>query len=191
MNIRFPFALLSLSLLAACHEYEPYPRKRAYARIDIPATTAYTQFESKACPFTFAYPAGGVITRQSEDSCWADVNFPQYDCKWHITYRNIKSTKKPASYHFEQYRDLVYKHSKKATQIQAMNAAIPAGKMTLYEIYGNVGTPAQYFLLDTTETHNIMLSFYFQTALRNDSLAPVIAYMKAESRKAMESLRWK
>lgn len=195
MNMRVPLLLL-LALVAAffsaCSgEYEPFPRNRAFSRIEIPAATAYQTFSNGICPFTFEYPAGGIITRNREDSCWVDIDFPTWGCKWHVTFRDIPATGKPASYHFEEYRDLVYKHSKKASQIRAKTLEIPAGKATMFEIYGNVGTPAQYFVVDSLEHNNMMMSFYFQTALKNDSLAPVITYMKAQTQHAMETLRWK
>lgn len=195
MNMRAFLLLifpLVAALLASCSdEYEPLPRRRAFPRIDMPRSVAYQTFTNGVCPFTFDYPAGGIISRDRTDSCWVDIDFPQYGCKWHVTYRDIPATRKPASYHFEEYRDLVYKHSKKASQIRAKAFDIDAGKVTMFEVFGNVGTPAQYFIVDSVEHNNVMLSFYFQTALKNDSLAPVITYMKDQTLHAMQTLKWR
>lgn len=178
---------------AGCDSYEPYPRKRAFHRIDMPDSAAVQlkAFQNGVCPFTFSYPADGEITRDHTDSCWVDIHFPKYDCKWHITYRNVRASGKPANFHFEEHRRLVYEHSKKATKIVNSAMRVPAGTATVYEIFGNVGTPTQYFVLDTTLSNNMMLTVYFQTALRNDSLAPIIDYMKRETRRSIRSLQWK
>lgn len=187
------FVMLCASMLAwGCDSYEPYPRKRAYHRIDMPDSAAVqlTQLAQKTCPFTFAYPADGEIARSSSDSCWVNIYFPKYDCTWHITYRDIVASRKPMDFHFEEFRRLVYEHSKKSTKISHSDYNVPAGGVTAYEIFGNVGTPAQYFVVDSQLHKNVILSVYFQTALRNDSLAPVIDYMKRETRRAVRSLQW-
>lgn len=124
------------------------------------------------------------------DSCWVDIDFPRYDLKWHITYRNVEESQKSRSEHFEEYRKMIYKHSKQATQIVPSPVSVDAGEGTFFEIYGNVGTPAQVFLYDSTEQHVMMMSFYFQTALKNDSLFPVINYMKEEVQHMVRSIQW-
>lgn len=178
-------------LLGACSEpYTPYPRPFGFHRIALPVAPDYARFASAGCPFSFDYPAFGRISRDNADSCWADLAFPRYDLKWHLTYRNSEASGKTRATHYEDYRRLVYKHSKKATQIKESPLSVPAGEGVLFEIYGNVGTPAQVFLADSTGQHIFMMSFYFQTALKNDSLQPVIQYMKEEVRHAMETFRW-
>ncbi|MDX2249763.1 MAG: hypothetical protein SF052_23465 [Bacteroidia bacterium] len=177
--------------LSGCEEYVPYPRPFGFPRIDFPTKTAYTSFSNEICPFTFEYPDYGKISRSLDDSCWVDIHFPVYDCKWHITYRTADKKGKDRHAHYEDYRRLIYKHSKKATQIQESPITVPAGQGILFEIYGNVGTPAQVFLYDSTETQIVMMSFYFQTALKNDSLQPVINYMKGEIGHTLETFQWK
>ncbi|MEZ4827985.1 MAG: hypothetical protein R3C61_17135 [Bacteroidia bacterium] len=182
--------ILTLLLLGAgCESYVPYPRPFGFPRIDFPEKTTYTGFSNETCPLKFDYPDYGKITRDLPDSCWVDIQFPLYDCKWHFTYR-IAGQNKDKDAHFEDYRRLIYKHSAKATQIKESPISVPAGQGVLFEIYGNVGTPAQVFLYDSTETHIAMMSFYFQTALKNDSLQPVINYMKGEIKHTLETFQW-
>ena len=183
---------ISLLTLLACNSYTPYPRPHGFHRIELPAPEArkYRMFQNETCPFSFFYPGEGKISRDLSDSCWVDIDFPQYDLKWHITYRNVEETQKSRSTHFEEYRRMIYKHSKQATQIVPSTFELEAGEGTFFEIYGNVGTPAQVFMYDSTEQHVMMMSFYFQTALKNDSLLPVINYMKEEVRNMMDSFEW-
>lgn len=185
--------LLLLTLItltfSSCEEYVPYPRPFGFHRIDMPAETSHEKFSNTTCPFTFEYPDFGEITRDMPDSCWVDISFPDYDCKWHLTYRQV-SPGKDRHYHFEDYRRLIYKHTKKALQIKESPIAVPGGEGILFEIYGNVGTPAQVFLYDSSEKHIMMMSFYLNTALRNDSLQPVIDYMKGEVGHMLQSVSW-
>ena len=185
--------LLGLMLIVfACQQedYTPYPRPWGFHRIDFPETQ-YKSYQSSSCPFEFEYPAEGEISMESQDSCWVDVYFPAYDCKWHITYRNTKSSKESRSSYFEDHYGMIYKHSKKATQIQRSPIQSSSSYGTFYEVYGNVGTPAQFFISDSTDEHVVMTSFYFNTALKNDSLAPVIDYMKGKMKYMVASLEWK
>lgn len=176
--------------LGACSEPEQLPRRHGFHRIELPAETQQIRFESEACPFTFSYPAGGRITRDRSDSCWADINFPRYELKWHMTCRPVGGAKLSYAEMFEEHRRLIYKHAKKATDIRTGEFDIPAGRVIVHEVYGNVGAPAYYFVSDSNRQNVLTLTFYFQTALKNDSLAPVIDYMKAEVGRSLMSLQW-
>lgn len=196
-KIRFPLAssgmvlLSTLVLLSGCKSPSPYPRPLAFHRIDFPASVSYSQFESTTCPFTFEYPDMGVMTRSNEDSCWVDLYYPSYDCTWHITYRNIPESGKSRAQHFEEWRRLIYQHTKKASQIKDTPIQAANGKGFIFEIFGEVGTPAQIFFFDEQEEDLMMMSIYFQSALKNDSLAPVIDYMKEELAHLTTTMEWK
>jgi gliding motility-associated lipoprotein GldD len=48
----------------------------------------------------------------------------------------------------------------------------------------------QFYVTDST-THFLRAALYFRTALKNDSLAPVINYMKEDMLHMLETLEWK
>lgn len=186
------FILCVCALIAvACEEPVSQPKRYGYPRVELPQDYGYKAFSNDACPFTFDYPDYGEISRNAEDSCWVDITFPVLDLTWHLTYRNVEETGKTRGQHFEEYRRLVYKHASKASHIDANPFDAPSGKGTLFEIYGEVGTPEQVFLYDKTEQDIMMMSFYFRTATENDSLAPVSSYMKEEVQKMLNTFRWK
>ena len=192
MPLRFASLTSSLLLLFAfgCESYTPYPRPFGFPRIELPATTHYEAFENGSCPFTFEYPDFGEITRDQSDSCWVDIFFPPFNSKWHISYRNTGTTGKTRSDLYEEYRTLIYHHTKKADRIIETPISGPTGYGMLFEMYGEVGTPAQFFFSDSAGTQVVMNSFYYRTALKNDSLRPVSAYMKAELAHMIQSLQW-
>ena len=177
-----------LCCLLSCSD-TPVPKPAALPRIELPEHS-YKLFSKEECPFEFEFPSGGEIIPLSGDQCWFDIYYKQFDCKWHITYRNFKAEKATRSVAFEEYRKLIYKHSKKATQINETPLTFPAGDAVLFEIYGSIATPAQFFFCDSTQ-NLIETSFYFNIANRNDSLAPVIDFMKQDLHHMMSTLKWK
>ena len=187
------FCLLPLLLLMACQDYSPYPRPLGFPRIDLPAQAdrTYQTFDNETCPFSFSYPSSGKVSRDQADSCWADIRFPDYGLTWHLTSRQAGDDGKDRNGHYEEYRRLIYKHAKMATQIRETPFSNPSGEGVLFEIYGDVGTPAQVFFYDPSEQNLLMMSLYFRTASKNDSLQPIINYMKAEVMQSMESMKWK
>lgn len=188
-----PLALLSgLLLLVACGGPEPRPRPRTYPRLELPAR-GYARFSDPRCPCSFDYPAHGVIQPLKNDSCDFDIRFPQLGSAWHITNRPIRTGRSgpgTRSDLYETYRKLIYKHTQKASAIVERPLRVPAGGGVLFELAGQVPTPAQLFVSDSSR-HVFTLAFYFDTALHNDSLAPVITYSRADLRRAAESLRWR
>lgn len=181
-------AVLLCCMVACSHPKDPFPRPKGWPRIDLPAHT-YQKYDNNVCPFTFEYPAIGIIEKQKNDSCWMDLYFKPFECRWHVTYRYIPGSGKTAMDHYEEYRKLVFKHIQKVSQIKENPIAGPNGSGTLFELFGTVGVPAQ--LLYTDSTHLVLASFYFDTAVRNDSLAPVIDFMKEDLRHMAESIVWK
>lgn len=180
--------LLVVILLAGCEEANQYPRPYGFPRIDLPEHT-YEQFNHPNCPFTFEYPAFGVIKGYRPDSCWVDISFEDLDAKWHLTYRHIPTSDKTLSEHYEEYRRLIYKHSTKVSNIEEYTLQTPNGNGVMYELFGAVGTPAQIFFTDST--HILMMSSYFSTASKNDSLAPVIDWLKYDMDHVVQTIAFK
>ena len=118
-----------------------------------------------------------------------DLFFPQFNCRWHVTYRYVPGSGKTISDHNEEYRKLVFKHIQKVSQIKENPIEGPSGNGVFYELFGTVGVPAQIVFTDST--HLVMASFYFDTAVRNDSLAPVIDFMKEDLQHMAQTIRWK
>lgn len=188
MGIGFATAIMVLILEACSQANDPFPRPKGWPRIDLPEH-AYQKFENQVCPFTFEYPQIGQIERQKADSCWMDLYFKDFECRWHVTYRYVPGSGKTVVDHFEEYRKLVFKHIQKVQQIKENPLQGKNGSGVMYELFGTVGVPAQVFYSDSV--HLVMASFYFDTAVRNDSLAPVIDFMKEDLKHMAESIVWK
>lgn len=122
-------------------------------------------------------------------SCAVDIYFPAFNAFWHITDRDFERDGATAVRSFEDYRAVVYKHSQKATHIQEQRHQWPAGTGTFFELWGAVPTSAQLYISDSLD-NAVMASFYFKTAVKNDSLAPVIDFLKTDLLHLAETLRF-
>lgn len=180
--------LLSGLMVQGCAEEEAQAKPWGFSRMELPQNFGYKKFENTSCPFTFQYPDFGTITRDNSDSCWADISFPIFEAKWHISHHDI-SKQKDRQAHFEDFRKLVYKHVKKASAIADYPFENEKGKGMRYELYGNVGAPVEIFF--SNDKYTMTADFYLNTALKNDSLDPAIQFMKIEMDKMMESFQWK
>jgi gliding motility-associated lipoprotein GldD len=61
---------------------------------------------------------------------------------------------------------------------------------TIYELDGDVPSQIQFTVSDSTK-HFLRAALYFRTATKNDSLAPVISYIKEDAIELINSLEWK
>jgi len=169
---------------------EPVPKEKGFHRIHLPEHR-YVTFQKAACNYTFQYPEFAALSWNDPDPCWMDMYFKPFHCNWHFTYRALKGTTESRNIEFEEYRRLVYKHTIKATQIREIPIETEHIKGTLFEMYGNVPTSAQLFFTDHQNRHVMEISFYFYTSMRNDSLAPVIEYVKQDMLHMAETFQWK
>ena len=183
--------LLAAALLGGCQSNQKTtPKPRGYFRIDLPQKE-YRQLDID-CPYTFEYPTYAQIKQdpsQSGNRCWIDIRFPQLNGTIHISYKPVRSNFKTYA---EDARNLAYKHTIKAEAIGEQFYQDPDRKVygIFYDLKGNVASPAQFFLTDSTR-HFIRGSLYFMSEPNQDSLAPVIRFVKKDMKHLMETLKWK
>jgi gliding motility-associated lipoprotein GldD len=184
------FLLLAGSLLFGCQQNKrSTPKPRGYFRIDLPEKN-YRQMDID-CPYTFEYPTYSKIIQDPGNvgkDCWVDIYFPNLGGKIHISYKRVRGNFKQYA---EDARNLAYKHTIKAEAISEQFYNDPERQVygILYDLQGNVASPVQFYLTDSTR-HFLRGSLYFQTEPNPDSLAPVIRFVKKDIRHLMESLEW-
>lgn len=191
-SIIFPILLIiSLLFFGNCKKKsQNTPRPRGYFRIDLPEKK-YDSLQAN-CAYTFEYPAYSKIVRdpgEVGEECWLNIHYPQFNGDIHISYKVIRNNFKT---YVEDARDLAYKHTIKAEAIQ--EELYTDKKRDVYGIFynlkGNVASPAQFFVTDSTK-HFLRGSLYFRTEPNQDSLAPVIQFVKKDMRHLIETLHWK
>lgn len=167
--------------------YELIPRPRGFHRLEFPKAT-YQNFSCPACPMAFDYPTHGRLSILPEDSCVLDVRFPQYKCTWHLTYEKLHPAN-PLTQSFAKYRSLIYQHSRKG-RVKESPIQTASANGTFFELVGEVPTAAQFYVADSSQAVALVGAMYFQTAVKNDSLAPVISFLKTDLHHLLGSLRW-
>ena len=129
--------------------------------------------------------------------CWLNIEFPQFKGTLHLSYFNMTENNQLGNRnrlekYLEDSRSLAYKHTIKAHSIN--EEKIERGKDhihgIIYQIDGlNTASSIQFFLTDSTK-HFVRGALYFNVAPRNDSLAPVISFVKSDIYHLIETFNW-
>lgn len=193
LSILFIVLILGITIgFSSCNnDYTPKPR--GYFRITLPEKK-YTLLDS-IYPYTFQYPTYAVITNDPlspQETNWINIEMPVFRGRIHISYK-VLSDKKNLINYTEDARTLALKHMPKSSGIRQIAINDPSRKVygLVYEINGlGAASPYQFYLTDSTN-HFIRGSLYFDVLPNNDSLAPVIKYVKTDIQHLFETLNWK
>jgi gliding motility-associated lipoprotein GldD len=168
------------------------PKPKGYNRIDLPAHQYQSLTEQH--PYTFEYSKYAVVepdTFSMAEKDWIFVRYPQLKADIQITYKPLRGdVQKLKSFIDDSYK-LAGKHQIRASGIQEQRILTNSGRtVTLFKIEGDVPSPYQFYTTDST-THFMRGAIYFPTAVKNDSLAPVIAYIQKDMIRLLNTLRWR
>lgn len=179
-------------LLAGCTSTPDYtPKPKGFNRIDLPPH-AY-QLLAPGHPYRFEYSKSARILRDSSylaQPHWINVNYPTLHANVQITYTDIAGNPKLFNKMLEDARKLTGKHQIKATAIEENTLKTPDGKkVAVFELSGDVPSQFQFYTTDSTK-HFFRGALYFRTAVANDSLAPVIDYVKEDIVHLVNTLKY-
>lgn len=184
--------IAAIFIFASCNN-DFTPKPRGYFRIALPEKK-YMLLDS-VYPYKFEYPAYAHITNDPlspQEKNWINIELPVFRGRIHISYKPL--TDKNSLVQFtEDTRALALKHMSKASGIRNFAINDPSRKMygLVYEINGmGAASPYQFYLTDST-THWLRGSLYFDVVPNNDSLAPVIDFVKADIQHMFETINWK
>lgn len=193
-RIRFLLRWLAPAMLlmfcASCSDnYTPKPR--GYFRITLPEKH-YVMLDS-IYPYTFEYPVYAKITPDElspGEKNWINIVYPQFKGKIHISYKRVENNLHDLT---EDTRKLVLKHIPKSSGITQRAVGDKDNKVygLCYDIKGvGAASPYQFYLTDSTR-HFLRGALYFTTVPNNDSLAPVIDFVKQDIDHLISTFRWK
>ncbi|MFH0894251.1 MAG: gliding motility lipoprotein GldD [Bacteroidota bacterium] len=181
-----------LMQIFSCSESTPIPRPRGYFRIVLPERS-YKKFDSVSYPYTFEYPGYAAIERYKHKNSkpfWVNIKFPQFKGTMHISYQPVKNDLETF---IDDARTFANKHIAKATAINDSVIIDPDRKMygMIYDIFGSdAASPYQFYLTDSTKNF-VRGALYFEVLPNNDSLAPVIDFIREDIRHLIHTFRWK
>jgi len=166
------------------------PKPAGYFRIDLPEKS-YVRYETP-CAYSIEYPDYGKINLRpavATDTCWMDLEFPAFKAKVHLTYFNLDGNLASLS---EMSRELAYKHTIRANAIDEKVWADEQARVygILYDLKGNTASAVQFYVTDSTK-HYLRGSLYFMAQPNEDSLMPVISFLRDDIIHLIETLNWR
>lgn len=180
---------VAVLLLAGCGQ-PPVPRPAGYFRIDLPEKR-YVHFTSP-CFYSIEYPEYARINLHpsiATDTCWMDIEFPSFKAKIHLTYFNLQENLASLT---ESSRELAYKHTIRAEAIDERIWSDDSAHVygILYDLKGNTASAVQFFMTDSVR-HYLRGSLYFMAQPNEDSLMPVITFLREDIIHLIETLNWR
>lgn len=192
LGVLFIISALFTFVTSSCsNDYTPKPR--GYFRIALPGKK-YMLLDS-VYPYSFEYPAYALITNDPlspQEKDWINIEMPVFHGRIHISYKPLYGKESLVTYN-EDTRTLALKHMSKASGIRNIAISDPKRKVygLVYEINGmGAASPYQFYLTDSV-SHWLRGSLYFDVIPNNDSLAPVIDFVKADVQHLFETINWK
>ena len=185
--------LLFLSILAfaACKKTFP-PKPRGYPHMELP-TRAYKTLRAEY-PYSFEYSVHAEVRKHRSGQAepyWIDIVYPAFDATVELTYKPLSRNPQKLVKIESDARRLAYKHRVRAYAIESRRIKTASGReAVIFELEGEVPSQFQFYTTDSTR-HFLRGAVYFNTALKNDSLVPVIAYIRTDMLHLLNTLTWK
>lgn len=184
------FYILPLLLFFSCGG-DYLPRPKGYNRIDIPEH-AFTVLE-KDLPYRFEYSKYSQVEPDSfnlQEKNWINLHYRELGARVHLTYKPILEKEENLKAYLNDALALTAKHQVKAYGIEEGVLKNPQGYTGLVaELSGEVPTQFQFYVTDSTH-HFLRGALYFNTAVKNDSLAPIIEYIKVDMMHLINTLEF-
>lgn len=167
------------------------PKPKGFNRIDLPQNT-YQKLPNNY-PYSFEYNKEAVIEKDTfpdAEPFWIFINYKKYKAKVQLTYKPILGDKKRLNNMIADAHKLAFKHSVKAFGIQEKQYNSPSGyAANIIDLEGEVPSQVQFYMTDSTR-HFLRGALYFETAVANDSLAPIIQYIRKDIIRLVDTIKW-
>ena len=168
------------------------PKPKGFNRIVLPEAEYVPLADT--FPYYFEYSKHARILPDSSwiaEKDWITIHYPKMGASLQITYKPVTDSI-IREYLSDSYK-LTSQHNIKAYAIDESILELPNGLYASYtELEGQVPTQVQFHItdLDSSE-HFLRGALYFRMATKNDSLAPVINYLKKDVIHLLTSLEWR
>jgi gliding motility-associated lipoprotein GldD len=177
---------------ASEEEKTSLPRPKGYPLIAIPIHQ-YRSLEP-GHPFSFEVSTFAKVKKDTvyfAEPHWLYIYYPRWDAFIQLTYKPVLQDKARLQKMIRDSYLLASKHQMKATRIdEGFITTLSGRKAAVIELEGEVATSFQFIVTDSTK-HFLRGAVYFNTATKNDSLAPVIRYLKQDAIHLIQTLKWK
>ena len=186
----FCILVLTVCVIGSCGQtYNPKPR--GYQRITFPEKT-YSVCDTLGLPYVFDLPDYCGLEHEKSaagEKYWTNVVYGFMNAKIHLTFTFLNGNFDTL---VEDSHTLAYKHTVKAEAIEKIAYYNDTTRVygLLYNLKGNVASPVQFYLTDSTK-HFLRGSLYFNSTPNKDSLLPSVEFIREDVRRIFETLHWK
>lgn len=189
MTKYFYAIILSVSLVS-CGEEQYTPKPPTYLRLELPEAI-YKDYKDD-CGYTFRinenYSVEKAPAQNESENCHRRIQLGKLNGT--IFFRYITMTE-PLAYYINNSIDEVEVHQVKATNIQDKQIIRSEDRVfgTIFELQGDVATPFQFYLTDSTERF-IYAEILFNSRPNYDSLKPTLNYLKQDLDTLLQTFKW-
>lgn len=189
----FAWACLLFAMTSCFHKNaKEAPKPMGYFRIDLPEH--HYQKMDTTLPFTFERSTYSqvAIKPQKDGACWIDVSYPSMSASFKFTYVPVPRIDSLRGLMMRE-ENMVKFHYQKADDVEYSIVRDPQAHLwgQIYDIAGKeVATPLIFWLTDSTR-HFLRGTLYFDFAPNNDSLQPVIDYLREDAMHLVSTFEWK
>lgn len=182
--------LMLVLFFVSCNNSDT-PKPRGYFRINLPEKN-YRLFDS-IYPFRAELPVYSEIAKDLNspgEPFWINIVFPDFRANVHISYKKINAN---LNQYVEDSRALALKHIPKAESIHQSSINNQGKKVYggIFEIEGTGAASTYQFYLTDSANHFIRGALYFNATPNNDSLAPVLDFIKKDINRFINTFEWK
>lgn len=170
----------------------PEPKPMGYFRIDLPNHQYRTLDTSLPFRYEQSVFANTTIEKQKDNTSWMTVSYPDLKASLRFTCFEVKNADSLRKLMVSEDK-MVKFHYQKADDVQYSVIKDPETHLwgQTYEIYGKeVATPFQFWLTDSAHRF-VRATLYFDETPNNDSLQPVIQYLKEDAMHLINTFEWR
>jgi gliding motility-associated lipoprotein GldD len=188
--MRISFLLLFTLAVVSCGKNTTTPKPPTFLRLDI-KHQGYTNYKSE-CGYSFdvdkLFTVKKVVDETGTPLCHRDIDFGPLNGTLYFSYIDMEKSLKE---YVDHALDKVDEHKVKASSIADTTFLYPKKKVygTLFELKGNVASPFQFYLTDSTSKFASGV-VYFNTVPNYDSLRPSLEFVKKDIVQMIETFEW-
>ena len=185
--------VLAIGVIAiSCDDSDNYlPKPRGYFRIDLPEK-AYTRVDTIE-KYSFECPQYALVTPDPyspNEKNWINIEMPPFKGSIHLTHKPVNNN---LSDYLEDVHTMVTKHLQKANGVR--DSLIVNDEHHVYGMFiemdgKGVATPMQFYLTDSTRNF-VRGALYFNFQPDNDSMQPVINFIREDIDHMINTFEWK
>ena len=168
------------------------PKPYGYNRIVLPPHEYALLPDSFPYAFEFSRHATLVESTSSiAEKYWITIHYPAFMADVQLTYKPVKNNPRLLREYLQDAYKLTAKHQIRAYAIEERILQTPTGHIAVVaELSGQVPSQFQFYTTDSVN-HFLRGALYFSTASQNDSLAPIIEFIKEDIMHMLYTLEWK